>query len=266
MEWILGRRNAGKSSNAPCFLSGDKLYVMDSSSDSFVAAVARDYFHLETEELGEFWVREIYNPRQPSAEIKASLMFLTAPEEELRDEGGAKIIRALQTICGRKAEVYQLSPTIVCIQQAGVTKGSALTKLFEMDDALKARANNVMTVGASSNDIDMITSSKVGVAMENSSMDLLNFADVVTSSNLEYGAKRVFDLLTERAKRGYKRDSTKTKIKYNPFRGRVRRKSSFKNIKNHSVSGHYSRSIFGIPPQNASAEHPSPPPSIAGYA
>ena len=50
MEWILGRRNAGKSSNAPCFLSGDKLYVVDSGSDSFVAAVARDYFHLETEE------------------------------------------------------------------------------------------------------------------------------------------------------------------------------------------------------------------------
>ena len=254
MEWMIGRQTDGKSANAPCFLSGDKLYVVD--NNDAVSTVARDYWNLDTEELGDFWVRKLYNPREPQDEIKVSVLFLTAPEEELAGEQGEKTMRVLQMICGNKANVYKMAPSIVCIQQAGVNKGTALQKLFELDENLKLSADNLMTIGSSNNDIDMIITSKVGVAMDNSSIDLLNFADVVTSSNGDQGAKKVLDLLSDRAKSNTK--NTKDKVK---------------NFKNHAaLSQHIRNSILGATSKmrhfsfrgqhNASAENPSPAPSI----
>ena len=115
MEWILGRRNAGKSSNAPCFLSGDKLYVVDSGSDSFVAAVARDYFHLETEELGEFWVREIYNPRQPSAEIKEGFAM-----QVIVTDAGRVISGLLQEETGSHVTLLQVDGKIISVKKSEI--------------------------------------------------------------------------------------------------------------------------------------------------
>lgn len=71
------------------------------------------------------------------------------------------------------------------IIRKGAGKGSALLKLGEL---LGIEASEIMAVGDSENDLDMICKAGLGVAMANSEEILFRCADVRTGSNDEDGA------------------------------------------------------------------------------
>ena len=71
------------------------------------------------------------------------------------------------------------------IIRKGAGKGSALLKLGEL---LGIEASEIMAVGDSENDLDMIRKAGLGVAMANSEEILFRCADVRTGSNDEDGA------------------------------------------------------------------------------
>lgn len=71
------------------------------------------------------------------------------------------------------------------IIRKGAGKGSALLKLGEL---LGIEASEIMAVGDSENDLDMIRKAGLGVAMANSEEILFRCADVCTGSNDEDGA------------------------------------------------------------------------------
>lgn len=66
----------------------------------------------------------------------------------------------------------------------GIDKGNGILKV---SDALKINIQDVVAFGDSSNDYEMIKKVGVGVAMGNSTPDILKIADVVTLSNDEDG-------------------------------------------------------------------------------
>ena len=71
------------------------------------------------------------------------------------------------------------------IIRRGVGKGTALLRLGER---LGVAAEEIMAVGDSENDLDMIRKAGLGVAMANSERAVLDCADYVTASNDEDGA------------------------------------------------------------------------------
>jgi len=70
------------------------------------------------------------------------------------------------------------------------SKGAALQKLAEKRGI---PAENVMAIGNYYNDITMLTYAGLGVAMDNSPLDVKAAADAVTASNNEEGVKRALE-------------------------------------------------------------------------
>lgn len=70
------------------------------------------------------------------------------------------------------------------ISPQGIDKGWALERLTKK---LNISASEVMAFGNSDNDIPMINFARIGVAMQNSSRNLLDKANLVTGSNNENG-------------------------------------------------------------------------------
>lgn len=75
-------------------------------------------------------------------------------------------------------------PTNLEINAAGADKGSALMRLAEL---LEIRREETMAFGDGENDISMIRSAGIGVAMENAEAHILEAADYITTANNEAG-------------------------------------------------------------------------------
>ena len=75
-------------------------------------------------------------------------------------------------------------PSNVEISAQGVSKKSGVERVC---DALKIPITEVMAVGDSHNDIELITAAGLGVAVENASEEVKRAADIITKSNAEDG-------------------------------------------------------------------------------
>ena len=106
----------------------------------------------------------------------------------IKDETGAPMWRQeTEAVVRDYPNVTFMSGGIgnVEIIRRGVGKGTALLRLGER---LGVAAEEIMAVGDSENDLDMIRKAGLGVAMANSERAVLDCADYVTASNDEDGA------------------------------------------------------------------------------
>ncbi len=85
---------------------------------------------------------------------------------------------------GEKLEIARSKPKYIEITQKGISKGVALKTVAEK---LGLQASEVMAIGDSFNDIDMIKYAGVGVAVGNAPDVVKNTADWVAPSNEEAG-------------------------------------------------------------------------------
>ena len=106
----------------------------------------------------------------------------------IKDETGAPMWREeTENVVRDYPSVTFMSGGIGNIEiiRRGVGKGTALLRLGER---LGVAAEEIMAVGDSENDLDMIRKAGLGVAMANSERAVLDCADYVTASNDEDGA------------------------------------------------------------------------------
>ncbi|MEH7234952.1 Cof-type HAD-IIB family hydrolase [Bacillus sp. JJ1562] len=84
-------------------------------------------------------------------------------------------------------EVTQSEDNNLEISTKGITKEYGIRKVCSL---LDIELENVMAIGDSFNDLQLITSAGLGVAMENAATEVKNAADVITSSNEKDGVAR----------------------------------------------------------------------------
>ncbi|MDR0649205.1 MAG: Cof-type HAD-IIB family hydrolase [Synergistaceae bacterium] len=148
---------------------GDDLYVRDAD-----AAVFRDYvkyFGVSGSVVGD----DIFNP--PASPTKLLAMAET-------EEGAIALEGDLKERFGDAIYVTRSLGTFVEMLNPEVNKANALRRLA---DDLGVAMNDVMAIGDGENDIEMIKSAGVGVAMENGADKIKSVADCIAPTNDENG-------------------------------------------------------------------------------
>lgn len=111
---------------------------------------------------------------------KMTLDFIKAPDGSLIDYDKAQeILQRFDGITVVSGGVNNLE-----ITRAGVTKGKSLSKLAEI---LGIDQRQTMAIGDSENDIDILKSAHLGIAMANAEEGAKAVADAITGSNTEDG-------------------------------------------------------------------------------
>jgi len=93
----------------------------------------------------------------------------------------------VQELNKHKLQVTNSSPTNLEVNPYGISKANALEKVCER---IGITMDNVMAVGDSLNDIAMIESAGIGVAMGNAQETVKKAADWVTNTNNEDGVAK----------------------------------------------------------------------------
>lgn len=93
----------------------------------------------------------------------------------------------IQGLLGDLAQVTRSKSNFVEITHPNATKGLALARLAQR---MGLKAEQVMAIGDSGNDLSMIAYAGVGVAMGNASQEVQQIADYVTGTHEESGVAR----------------------------------------------------------------------------
>jgi Cof subfamily protein (haloacid dehalogenase superfamily) len=116
-----------------------------------------------------------------SSRIKvAPYKFLYVDEKEVLD----RIEPTIKESFNSKFAIARSGPSFLDISPFGIDKGKSILKVAAL---LNTPIEDVIAFGDSSNDFEMIEAAGVGVAMANSTQDILDIADEVTLSNDEDG-------------------------------------------------------------------------------
>lgn len=121
--------------------------------------------------------------RQRSAEGSTKLLIL-APEEIAR-----KHLGILKQRFGDRLNIMISLPTYVEVVNKGVSKGRALLKLAER---FGIHAGEIMAIGDSENDIEMLKAASIGVAVANAEESVKQMADYVTEAPDGNGVAEAF--------------------------------------------------------------------------
>ncbi|ADL11847.1 Cof-type HAD-IIB family hydrolase [Acetohalobium arabaticum] len=113
-------------------------------------------------------------------------LLIIGPNPEQTDEILTKVSDEFET----DLNITQSKSTFVEIMQQNVSKGVALKRLAEKFEIKK---NEVIAIGDSLNDLEMIEYAGLGVAVANGADELKRRADYVTETNEEDGVAGVID-------------------------------------------------------------------------
>jgi Cof subfamily protein (haloacid dehalogenase superfamily) len=101
-----------------------------------------------------------------------------------------QITAELRELCGNALSLTRSKPTFLEIVHADVSKGKALAHLAQ---SLGIERQEVMAIGDSYNDLDMIEYAGLGVAMGNAQQFIKERADFVTTSNNDDGVAEAIE-------------------------------------------------------------------------
>ncbi|MFS0781835.1 Cof-type HAD-IIB family hydrolase [Bacillus sp. 1P06AnD] len=96
----------------------------------------------------------------------------------------------LQKELNNEFSVMRSKPFFLEITEKGVTKGTSLNQLIQM---CGIKRDEVIAIGDSYNDLEMIEFAGLGVAMGNAPEDIKEKADFITTSNMEHGVAKVVE-------------------------------------------------------------------------
>ncbi|PKM87534.1 MAG: Cof-type HAD-IIB family hydrolase [Firmicutes bacterium HGW-Firmicutes-12] len=114
-------------------------------------------------------------------------ILIIAKEPEI-DELAVNLQRAF----GGQVNITKSKPYFLEIANKEATKGLALAELAK---SLELDSSQVMAIGDSWNDLDMLEYAGIGVAMENAMADVKKVAQYVTRSNEDDGVAEAIELL-----------------------------------------------------------------------
>ncbi|MDZ5710966.1 Cof-type HAD-IIB family hydrolase [Jeotgalibacillus haloalkalitolerans] len=101
-----------------------------------------------------------------------------------------KVEQKLKEELAGTLSVYRSKPYFLEFTEHGVTKGTSLEQLAKK---LEIDRSEIIAVGDSYNDLEMIKFAGLGVAMDNAPDDIKEAADFVTRSNMEHGVAHVVE-------------------------------------------------------------------------
>ena len=149
-----------------------------------------------TRDLNE-WSQEY--ERIASVRIEqGDLLTLLAQEPEgvekillmAKESGQDQLAPVLRQLYGEKVHISKSKPCFLEITDCSVNKGVALASLAER---LGIAREEVMAIGDSFNDLEMIEYAGLGVAMGNAHPEIQAKADIVTASNEEDGVAEAIE-------------------------------------------------------------------------
>jgi Cof subfamily protein (haloacid dehalogenase superfamily) len=120
-------------------------------------------------------------------------ILIIAKEQEVDD-----LAVDLRHAFGGQVNITKSKPYFLEIGNREATKGLALAELAQ---SLKIDSSQVMAIGDSWNDLDMLEYAGIGVAMENAMPDVKKVAQYVTRSNDDEGVAEAIELLVLNKKR-----------------------------------------------------------------
>lgn len=154
----------------------DNLYIREESEYS---RYYQKMVNIELKQVGDLSAFLKNNNSSPS---KLSIIRWDGRIDEI--EAGFK------EIFGEKLSVLQSRPYFLEITDQKATKGQALRWLAEREGI---KPEEVIAFGDGQNDLDMISYAGLGVAVANARPQVLEAADLVTSSNNEDGVAEVIE-------------------------------------------------------------------------
>ncbi|HHW56961.1 MAG TPA: HAD family phosphatase [Clostridia bacterium] len=131
-------------------------------------------------------VKEIKNPLKEVGELKASILKIIIFNED------ADTLKKIREELSENDSIQITSSYMdnIEIVNKGVSKGRALEIL---GGYLGIKREEMIAIGDSENDIEMIKFAGLGVAVENAIEEVKKIADFITKSNMEDGVKYVID-------------------------------------------------------------------------
>ncbi|MGM0470952.1 MAG: Cof-type HAD-IIB family hydrolase [Bacillota bacterium] len=121
--------------------------------------------------------------------------FLSQPSTKLVVIGNnitetSEIAAQLEAQFGERLNITRSKPTFIEIMNENISKGRAVKNLAAQ---LDIKQEEVIAVGDSMNDLEMLEYAGLGVAVDNASAQLKKEADYITDSNQEDGVARVIE-------------------------------------------------------------------------
>ncbi|WP_281889740.1 Cof-type HAD-IIB family hydrolase [Paenibacillus sp. YYML68] len=186
-------------------LDGRVLYERSVPSEAAKAIFdycEREGLHLQTYLNDELYVKEA-NERAEDYAALSRIPFKVYPSfSELADQSATKLLMIdepdkldrvaveLRELVGSAVHITKSKPHFLEVVHAEATKGHALTHLA---DHFGFSVDQVIAIGDSWNDREMLETAGLGVAMANAVSSLKEIANYITLSNNEDGVKHVID-------------------------------------------------------------------------
>ncbi|MFA9556949.1 Cof-type HAD-IIB family hydrolase [Evansella sp. AB-rgal1] len=161
----------------------ENVYIHTYVGDSIVTAKPNQYNEKESRITGLPLIHE-ENFVQAIQEPVVKVVMMEDPE---------KLVLVEQTLKEELSEhlsITRTKPYFLEFIEYGVTKGSSISKLI---DLLGIKREEVIAIGDSYNDLEMIEFAGLGVAMGNAPDEIKQKADFVTESNENEGVAYVID-------------------------------------------------------------------------
>jgi Cof subfamily protein (haloacid dehalogenase superfamily) len=157
--------------------------ILTYADDAIVVEEPSEFASIESELTG-LPVKVVPNFKEAIKEPVVKALMLKEADRLVEVE------KKLQTELDGELSVMRSKPFFLEFTQLGVTKGASLDYLIK---PLGIKAEEVIAIGDSYNDLAMIEFAGLGVAMGNAPGDIIEKADFVTTSNMEDGVAEVVE-------------------------------------------------------------------------
>ena len=154
--------------------SDDKLYLIENDSHA-------QYYQKACGVQGQVVGQDIY---KYNVHVPKMLIMTDTPEQ------ADAAIKLIQKNFGGRIEAMKSAPTYVELIKPGVNKATAIAKLAEI---LKIPAEQVLAIGDSSNDVSMLASVAISVAMGNANAEAKAAARYMVIDNEHDGVAEALD-------------------------------------------------------------------------
>ena len=137
-------------------------------------------------------IREVGPELYDMQEAPYKLLVISPMEE------AAKVRADFQDHFGDKLDIYNSQPNFLELMEPGINKWKAVKAVAEH---FHIKAEEIMCLGDSNNDYDMVANAGVGVAVANATEKVLEAAKIITASNDNDGVALVLEsFLTEQVR------------------------------------------------------------------
>ncbi|ADU30602.1 Cof-type HAD-IIB family hydrolase [Evansella cellulosilytica] len=161
----------------------ENVFIHSYIGDTIITDKNNEYTEIEAKITG-LPIKEVSSFIDTIQEPVVKVLMCHAPEKLV------KVENKLKEELGDSLSIFRSKPYFLEFIEPGVTKGSSLEKLI---NHLGINRSEIIAVGDSYNDLEMIKFAGLGVAMGNAPEDIKEIADYVTDTNINEGVASVVE-------------------------------------------------------------------------